>query len=220
MDRMKRLDWYQKGVLLFMIAMILVFAVIYPVTIAREGFSYCDEILTPTQENGDTTYSGKINGQQAKFTVSEDKTVVFQYGDKTYGPYTAKKDSTAVPKDNELSPSMTGVELRQGDEILFRGGVQNLGGSFDKTYWLYNEDGSIEDCGLSVVAGNGIALDANGNPIDPMKPSSSTILSLMAGPELTHKGDWVAWFGGVFICILTAISILFADEIFRWNLAF
>ncbi len=29
-----------------------------------------------------------------------------------------------------------------------------------------------------------------------------------------------AWFGAVFICILNAFSILFADELFRWCLAF
>ena len=30
----------------------------------------------------------------------------------------------------------------------------------------------------------------------------------------------MAWFGAVFICILNALSIFFADELFRWNLAF
>ncbi len=199
-----------------MIAMILVFTVAYPITIHREGFAYQDVILTPSQENGDTIYSGKIQGKQAKFTVFADKTVLFQCGDKTYGPYTAREDSTAIPKDNEQSASMTGVELRQGDEIIFRGGVRNFG----EQYLLYNEDGSLENVGLWVVSGDGIARDENGNVIDQMKPSSSTILSLMAGPTLTHKGDWVAWFGGAFFCILTALSILFADEIFRWNLAF
>ena len=42
----------------------------------------------------------------------------------------------------------------------------------------------------------------------------------MNDPELTHKGEWFAWFGALFICALNAISILFADELFRWNLAF
>ena len=47
--------------------------------------------------------------------------------------------------------------------------------------------------------------------------TKSTILELMNDPELTHKGEW---FGAVFICVLNTISILFADELFRWNLAF
>ena len=53
-----------------------------------------------------------------------------------------------------------------------------------------------------------------------MEPSVSTILKLMKNPELTHKGEGFAWFGAVLICVLNAISILFADELFRWNLSF
>ena len=216
MERIKTLNRYQTCVLILMIAMVLIFAVVYPMTISRVGFEYKDTILVPSQDDGGTVYSGKIQGQQANFTVSADKTVEFQYGEKTYGPYTARKDPTAIPKDHEMGELMTGVELCQGEEILFRGGVLETGDS----YWLYNEDGTLENFGISYVTSDGIVRDENGNVIDPMEPSASTILDLMAGPELTHKGEGVAWFGAVFICVLNAISILFADELFRWNLAF
>ena len=53
-----------------------------------------------------------------------------------------------------------------------------------------------------------------------MELSARTILELTEGPELQHKGVWAAWFGGVFICAVTAFSILFADELFRWDLSF
>lgn len=214
-ERIKSLNRYQKGVLIFMIAVTLVFAVVYPMTTSRVGFEYKDIILVPSQENGSTVYSGKIQGQQAHFTVSEDKTVVFQHGDKIYGPYTAKEDSTAIPKDEEMAEYMTGVELRQGEDILFRGGVLEAGDS----YWLYNEDGTLDNFGFSYVTGDGIVRDENGDVIDPVKPSASAIFELMSDPELTHKGEWLAWFGAVFICVLNALSILFADELFRWNLA-
>ena len=82
MERIKCLNYYQKGLLLLMTAMMLVFAVLYPVTISRVGFQYKGTILVPSQENGNTVYSGKIQGKQAHFTVSEDKSVVFQYGKK------------------------------------------------------------------------------------------------------------------------------------------
>lgn len=216
MERIKELNLYQKGVLIVMILMALVFAVIYPKTISRVGFAYKDAILVPTEENGNTVYSGKLMGEQAVFTVSEDMTVVFQHGNKTYGPYTAKEDPTAIPDEEELAERMIGVELRDGDEILFRGGILDIGDS----YWLYNEDGSLDNFGFSYVTGDGIERDANGNIIDPVEPSASTIWDLMNEPELTHKGEGFAWFGAVFICILNALSILFADELFRWNLAF
>ena len=216
MEKIKSLNPYQKGVLIFMITMAFVFAVVYPMTISQVGFEYKDSILVPSQENGSTVYSGKIQGQQAHFTVSEDKTIVFQYGDKTYGPYTSTEDSTAIPKDEEMSEYITGVELRQGEDILFRGGVLEIGDS----YWLYNEDGTLANFGFSYVTGDGIERDENGNVIDPIEPSAYTILDLMNDPELTHKGEGLVWFVAVFICILNALSILFADELFRLYLAF
>mgnify|MGYP006974402230 FL=1 len=67
---------------------------------------------------------------------------------------------------------------------------------------------------------DGIERDEIGNVIDRMEPSASTIYELLNEPELTHKGESYVWFGAVFICILNALTILFADELFRWDLAF
>ena len=216
MQRIKALNGFQKGILIIMIVMTLVFAVIYPMTISKVGYRYNDTILVPTQENGDTLYSGKMKGQQACFTVS-DNTVTFQYGDKTYGPYTVKKDPTAIPKDNDMRGSMTGVEVWEGESILFRGGILDMG----DLYWLYSEDGSLDSMiGISYVTSDGIERDENGNPIDKMKPSASAIYELTNNPQMTHKGEGGVWFGAVFVCIFNALSILFADELFRFNLMF
>ena len=214
MERIKSLNSYQKGVLMFMIAMALIFAVIYPKTISKVGYKYNDAILVPTQENGNTVYSGKIQGEQAKFIVSDDNTVVFNYGTKSYGQYTLKEDPTAIPKDKELKEQMIGIEISNGDKILFRGGVLDFGDN----YYLYNEDGTLDNFGFSYVTSDGIERDENGNVIDRMEPSASTIYELLNEPQLTHKGEALAWFGAVFISILNALSILFADEMFRWNL--
>ncbi|MGI6691449.1 MAG: hypothetical protein ACOX63_11535 [Christensenellales bacterium] len=215
MKRIKSLGQYQKGVLLVVTVMVLVFSVIYPMVIARKGFAYKGAILVPAQENSNTIYSGNIQGQQARFTVDADKTVAFQYGEKTYGPYTVREDPTAIP-EHEADEDMTGIELRHGEDILFRGGVLNLG----DFRWLYNEDGSVENIRISAITGDGIELDENGRVIDPMEPSAAAILDLIVGPELTHRGEWPAWFAGLFLCLFTAMSILFADELFRWNLSF
>lgn len=214
MERIKNLDRYQKGILLIMLVMALVFAVIYPVIISRVGFEYKDKIFVPSQENGSTVYSAKLYGQQARFTVSADKNVVFQYGDTTYGPYTVKEDPTAIPKNEENAKYMTGVEIRQEGRIMFRGGAMKMRDS----YWLYNEDGSFESIKFYYTTSDGFERDENGNIINPVEPSASTILELTNDPQLTHKGEWGIWFLAVFLCILNAVSILFADEWFRWNL--
>lgn len=116
-----------------------------------------------------------------------------------------------------MKEDMVGVELRKGDEIIFRGGVLEHGDHI----FLYNEDGSNATINVTATMSDGTVIDADGNEIDLMEPFASTILYLMTGtPELTHKGNWLAWFGGVFICIINALLILFADELFRCSLKF
>ncbi len=207
MERIKRLDVYQKGVLLFMCVMVLGFTGMYLPRILRVGFAYQDTILVPHQENGSMVYEGELQGEPVRFTVSEDRTVVFQYGSRRYGPYTAKEDPAAIPKDEELAERMTGVEICRGSEILFRGGVLAV----EDLYMLYREDGSLENIPLLDIDENGIA---------PVEPTAETILKLLHGPELTHRGNGLLWFGAVLLCALNALSILFEEELFRWNLQF
>ena len=216
MEKIKNLNAYQKVLFLIMVLMPLIFAVIYPKTISRVGYLYNDTILVPTQENGDTVYSGKINGEQTQFIVSEDMSVVLRYGDTVYGPYTVKEDPSAIPTAEEPSDQMTGIEVRNDGKLLFRGGALKIGDD----YWLYNEDGTVSNLVGTYATGDGIEWDANGNMVDPMEPSAATIYKLINNPELTHKGVAFAWFGAAFLCILNVLSILFADELFRLQLSF
>ena len=159
MERLRGLGRYQIALLVCGAVMILVFSVLYPVTTARVGFLYQDTILTPAQEGDTTVYSGKLRGEAARFTVHADKSVEFQYGDKTYGPYTVTEDPDARP-DSELSRYLTGVEVRCGDTILFRGGVMENGGET----LLYHEDGSIDlDLSITATTSSWFVLDEDGN---------------------------------------------------------
>ena len=126
MERFKTLDYRQKWIFLIMGVMVLVFSILYPVTLSRVGYSYRDAILVPHEAEGTTVYSGKIQGEAASFTVTQGKTVTFQYGDFTYGPYTVKEDPQAAPESGDLADSLSGVEIwRQGSRLI-RGGVQKL----------------------------------------------------------------------------------------------
>jgi len=218
MDRIRNLNRYQKGVLLLTVIMALSFTAAYFVTTARVGFAYRDAILLPEEEDGTTLYSGKIRGVPAVFRVFPDKKVEFQYGEKRYGPYTAREDPTAVPESMTPGIRVTGVELREGEKILFRGGVAKG----DGFYWLYDEDGSLSNMTVEIYAVSeyGTVYDENGEEVDPMEPSASTILSLMAGPELSHKGDWYGWFLGMLVCAAAWIAVLFAEELFRLSMSF
>ena len=215
-EKFKALDRYQKGVMLAMAAMIVVFAALYAYTVGRMGYEYRDAILVPSEENGATVYSGRLHGRRAEFTVSADGTVEFRRGDTLYGPYTAREDPSAVPEEHELKEDMCGVELRCGDEIIFRGGVLDRRDSL----LLYNEDGTASSAGFVVTTNGGMAIDGSGNVIDPLEPGANNVLELLSGPELTHKGSWWGYFAGIFICLITAASIIYADELFRWGLSF
>ena len=142
-----------------------------PASAARDGAGVCSGLpyddrargrfvserdFVPAEENGVTVYSGKLRGKQAEFTVSADKTVSFRCDGQTYGPYTVKEDPTARP-DLEIQLE-TGVELWEGDTLLFRGGFWQSDGSF----WLRNADGSMDLGMQTYVVENGVKKDSDG----------------------------------------------------------
>lgn len=217
MERIKSLNRYQRVILLLLAAMLVVFTVAYSVVSSRVGFAYMGSILLPEDQGGTTIYAGRVSGENVRFTVDSDKTVTYYCGNKVYGPYTAREDSSAIPKDkSNMAGYMVGVEILKGGEVFFRGGVLSSNGDM----LLYEEDGSFASVNVRVTSSSGIVYDSEGNVVDQMAPTPTTILRLMGDPKLTSKGEWVAWFCGVFLSAVTAIYILFADELFRWNLRF
>lgn len=206
MERLKELGRYQQVLLILLAAMILLFAVLYAVTTSRVGFSYWDEILVWKEEKGINTYSGKIHGQSATFTVYADKSVEFCYGEQVYGPYIVKEDATAIPKDHQLSSQMIGIEITDPEGVYFRGGVvQNT-----RVPIVVGEDGK----NVTQV----ILISSNQSGFRLGAPSVLTILDMVAGPQLSHKGQWAIWWLCTFFCGVTAVSILFADELFYLKL--
>lgn len=51
-----------------------------------------------------------------------------------------------------------------------------------------------------------------------MKPSAATIVALVNGSELMHKGDSFIWLMYTLICVINAIFILFADDLDKLRL--
>lgn len=219
MERIRNLYRYQKVILLILIVMAVVFAVLYAVTTSRTGFSYMDKILIPETRDGATVYSGIIGGEKAWFTVSGDKSVTFRHGDRLYGPYTAVEAPDAVPEEDSLAEQMTGVEVRNGDKIIFRGSVLPTGYD-DQDFILLDEKGNLDGVHVMVHMSDGTVVDGDGNTVDPMEPDVYTILHLMQGPELTAKGHWGVYFLCLVMSAVTAVSIVFADELFRFGLSF
>lgn len=217
MERIRELNRYQRILIILLILMTVVSIPLYAITASRAGYLYCNEIFVPRQENGATLYETEIDHRPCVFTVTAD-TVTLTAGDKTYGPYILREDPTAVPEDHALAPDMTGIVILDGEETFFRGGVSNE----TKDFWLVSAEGGhpIIDNITTTYTADGTEYNMDGTPIDPMEPTPYQIISLLRGPELTHKGDWQLWFMSLIIAIITAVSILFADELFYLSICF
>ena len=167
-NRIKKLGTYQKAVLILVLVLAVVFSVVYPITIRQVGFAYRGSLLTPSQEGDSQVYAGTVGGERALFTVSPDKSVTFQYGETSYGPYTITEDPDALPEEGASGWDLgggapTGIVLRDGEDVVFQGGVVKQGGS----YWLYHQDGRVETEGVTITAQEGVTLDEDGQPVDP-----------------------------------------------------
>ena len=217
MERLKNLNRYQKTILILLCTMVVVFAAVYAVVSSRVGFEYRDTILLPHTEGTDTVYTGVIAAEQITITVTDDKEVTFNCGEKMYGPYTVIEDPTAIPEGEDWETYTAGVEVREGSGICFRGGIISLG---EGNYLLYNEDGSNSNIGIYYTDSNGIKIDMEGNVVDFMKPSVSEILELVDGPVLKNKGVWSVWLLGLLFAVVGWVSVLFADELFMLSLSF
>ena len=198
MEEDRTLRLYRKVLVSLLSLMILVVSVLCYIQYRQVGLRYNNTILVPSEVNGSTLYSGKIAGQEACFTVTADKTVTFRYGEKTYGPYTAKEDPTAIPDVPyaHTFESVTGVEVWDGDTVIFRGGLFKTKES-DSSRIMVNEDGTYGSSG------------AEG---DPMEPSVGYLLHLMKGPELTRKGAPSFWFFGTVLAVVTILGILYGER--------
>lgn len=211
MNRFRELERFPKILLIVLLLMTVAFGAVYGITASRVGYLHNDEIFVPRQSEGALVYEGKVDGLDSSIVVALD-TVIVNWGSKTYGPFTLREDPTAVPDGH---PQMTGIEILDGNKSYFRGGVT------DETtdFWLIGADGE-QLFTMTYTLSDGTEMDMNGNPIDHMKPTPRQIISLLRGPELTHKGHWEVCFLGLVIALITAVSILFADELFYLSICF
>lgn len=216
MERLKELNRYQRVILILLAVMLVVFTVLYAVVSARVGYDYVGAILVPGTENGTTVYSGTVRGEDTVITVTADKAVTVRWGSKVYGPYTLREDPTAIPDDKEFAEYMTGIEIREDGEVFFRGGVMGSG----EDRWVFDEDGSINTIVITYSDGTGTQSYAGGEIYDEMEPTVGMILDLMEGPKLTRKGHWIAWAASVFVSVITAVTIVFADDLFYHRMSF
>lgn len=208
-------DRLKKILPIVLIVMVAVFSVLYFFIGRQYGVEYQDALFFPVTEGDTTVYSAKVDGQPAFFTV-EGGTVTYRWGNTVYGPYTIREDPTAAPGGQWASRDLTGVEITEGNTILFRGGYT------EDLFLLIGEDGNLNSSSSHVTYSvNGVERDADGNVVDPHQPGLKTLIRFSQLPEAdAHRGDPLMWFLGLFLAGVTVLLIRFNDAIFRFNLFF
>lgn len=213
MTQYKDMTRFEQFVIIASVVLFAVFTIWCIVVTSQRGYKYCDTILVRSVQDGNTIYAGKVDGEEARFTVSSDGSITFTYGEKVYGPYTVKNDASAMPKGKDC---VAGLEVRDKGEVIFRGGYAVYNGY--RSY--YNQDGSFDPSDFTVSSSNGgIMKDADGNIIDQMKPSIGTLVALAEGPKIEHNGSWLMWFIATLLAGSTVFSVFYADALFRLRLS-
>lgn len=212
------LTWPQRVVIFIQAFLILLFLILYCTLGRQQVITHDGEYLRRRASGEVTTYSGKIDGQKAVFTVSPGPVVEYAWGGAQYGPYTIVFDPTAVPDEENtlLSPtsirSLMGVEVWEDETLLFRGAYQNSG----STFYLVDTNGDMifSDDMLKFQVGSTTTY-ASGQI-----PGPYTILRLAIAPNVVRRGSFGIFLLGALFCVLNAASVLYADALFRWNLHF
>ena len=210
MKRFRELSLYPKLILILLVLLAVVFAAVYGGAASRVGYLYHDAIFVPRQSEGVLVYEGRLDGRDSAFIVSVD-TVLFNWGDETYGPYTLRYDPTAVPEEEDAAAHMTGIEILDNGKVCFRGGMLEVSAGLV----LYGEDGSFHFDHIVTYA-----YTENTDKTELYRPQPYTILELLNDPPLQARGEKQAWFIGLLVSLITAVSILFADELFYLSICF
>ena len=210
MKRFREMEGLQKGIVIVLAAVFVVFSAIYIVAVNREGFVFRDGFLRLSEENGNSVYSGKAGGKQTVITVAPDKSMAFRIGEKTYGPYEVKEDPTILPN---------GCDILLNGKSIYHGAVRELS---DGVLVFNGSDGEPDVFGsINVYTGiNGEYRDIDGNPVDIDEPRLSELFEWAKGPEAVRRGNSMMWFFGMLICVITVVSVLFAEELYRLYMSF
>lgn len=198
--RWNQLSVFKQRFLLYYAILFLVATIAYPIVSSQKGVAYQDSLLLYRREEHADVYVGRLGGEDASFTVTDEGAVTFRQGDETYGPYLVRKDPTASPNQE-----MTGVEVSLDGQILFRGTL------------------------LSSTVNSGLLLDESGEVVpslsytwdgaDAQAPPLEMVIHLVLGPTLSHPGDCLLYVGASLLVVLGVLGILFDQALFRHNAA-
>lgn len=187
-ENWRSLERLQQVLLLALAAMFVCFTVVYPILNTRKGVAWRDTLLLCARAGENTVYTGRLWGREAVFTVSPGGVVSCMWDGIEGETYTVVPDGTAAPEDS-FCPGR-GVEIRRGDEVVFRGD------------WApYTNVNDI------VLRGG------------PYSEDMRLAVLLTQNPALTSRGVWALYGSGVGLSLLALALILLSGPLFQLKMA-
>ena len=217
MKKIMNLNQFQKLLLIVIMGSVLFTGLIYCTLNSKIGFEYQKQIFIPESQNDCTVYSGILNGKQTRFIVFDNQ-VVFEYGHDQVNTYTVYKDDLLITEEFKGHQYAKGYEIYKDDELKFKGTVIRT--TDDGICVLYDENGSLAGFNVSYIDHNGIERDEQGNEIQTFELSLDKIIELIEGPVLVKKVQWIFWVSGLVLSIINLFSILYAEELFQFQMSF
>ncbi|WP_195278472.1 hypothetical protein [Clostridium sp. J1101437_171009_A5] len=211
MNRWRALTPFPRIMLCIQAGLLVLFTILYPVLGMQRGIDFQGEFLRQAERGEDTVYTGTLDGKTVELTFTPSGALFYRWGDVEYGPYTLTEDPTAIPP-SETMGRVTGVELRLDGEILFRGGY-GLDG-----FYLVNEDGTKPNRLEIIANGTAYGLVGSRQTYEDGLSITRAISLLLEGPSVRSRVHGEGYFLGTLVVVINAVAILFADELFRWNL--
>ena len=214
------MNWYRRVLLVAMAVEILGFFAAVLAAMNRPGLEYGGTLLYPRTEGETRVYEGKLDWEPVRFAVSPEGEVTYQRGDLSYGPYQVSVDPAAFPETlgEHDGTSNLGLEIRQGDEVVFRGGSCP-----ERTLSLWDGDGEpVWDTSFSAESsGGGATLYVDGREVvreEQYAPPLSVLAEVALGPELTHRGSVGLYLAVTLLALVNILQICFPGFFFRLSL--
>lgn len=239
-EKWQSMTFYRRAMLLATVGLMLLFAVLYPIMSSQKGLEYENDFYKLNVQGEAKVYTGFAHewrigntivssnqGRKTVYTVTETPagyTVGCQIEGESFGPYQLNKVRLSdLPAALAQAPLGGGLEIKNTatGEVLFRGGYLVSVG-----YLLVDENAVTEADKaadpLSRVSVNGFTF-FDYKPAVPEEgpgPDDLVHFTLGAGENLTHRGEGVYFVLALLVAVFNAVSILYAEELFTWQMSF
>ena len=197
---------------ILLILLVLAFVVSLPAFLVisrREGLEYENTLLYPSTQGDAQIYQGKLDGEIARFTISPQGTVTYEWGGQQYGPWQITEAPSAVSQN---FGEAQGIEISLGDTVVFRGCY------LPSLRSLVREDGATltDYMGTSLCSDDTVILS---NPSGgPHQPGLTTLAQMELDPLLSHRGEGDLFLLAVLVSALNGLQICFPRLLFRLSL--